>query len=108
MSAFSEHADGLAEVAAELGSDCPVFTWDGDDYRCLPGGARFKRDNGVGGFEISSDLQLTCLTAPFGETLPDAGEPLVYLGRDYTIASVTVSPAGYQMRINADLEAKGM
>ena len=108
MSAYSDHAAQLAALQSELGGDCPSFTWNNAPYSILPGGAKFKRMNDAGGFKLESDLQLTCLTAPFGGTLPDAGQTLTYNGLLYTITAVTPAPAGYQMRINADLNVQGM
>jgi len=108
MSAYEEHAFGLGEIEAELGDDCPQFSYNSSPFRCLPGGAKFKRKNDTGGFTLESDLQLTCLVDQFNGSVPDSGETLSYLGRDYTIVSVTPAPGGYQMRINADLNVQGL
>lgn len=108
MSAYKDHASQLEALYAELGAEAPVFTWDGAEYEILPGGAKFQRANDTGGFKLSSDLQLTCLTAQFGSVLPTAGETITYLGTDYTLTAVTPAPAGFQMRLNADLNVQGM
>lgn len=106
MNPYIDHANGLDELAAELGDDCPVFRYNDANFKCLPGGAKFSRQNDVGGIKLESDLQLTCTISQFGGSIPDAGEALFYLGREYTITAVT--PIGFQMRINADLNAMGM
>ena len=108
MSVYSIHAASLAQVYNELGGDAPLFTWNGQEWKLLPGGAKFKRANDIGGFALTSDLQLTCLTDQFGDTVPDSGETIVYVGREYTITNLTPAPAGFQMRINADLNVQGM
>lgn len=108
MNELSDHAAGLEEVQDDLGDECPVFTWDGTDYKCLPGGARFKRANDFGGAALSSDLQLTCLVAQFGGAPPDPAKALIYRGQRFTVTSVTPAPGNFQMRINADLNVKGM
>lgn len=111
MSVYSEHAEGLAELEAELGDDLPMIWWNGKAWPILPGGARFQRKNDSGGFTLDSALQLTVLTAQFGGQLPDSGQTINYPGengRSYTIMSVTPAPAGYQMRINADDANQGL
>jgi len=108
MSAYSEHSADLDSVYAELGADAPVFTWNSGTWKCLPAGAKFKRLNDVGGYTLSSDLELTATTDQFGGTLPDSEEGISYNGKAYTIVSVTPAPGGHQMRIMADLSSQGL
>jgi hypothetical protein len=108
MSVYADHAAQLAALYNELGGEAPTFVWDERPWAILPGGAKFRRVNAVGGLELNSDLQLTCLAAQFGGTLPQAGDQIVYTGLAYTIISITPAPAGFQMRINADLTVQGM
>jgi hypothetical protein len=107
-SAYQDHAKMLDALRSEYAEASLVFDWNGDSWEILPGGARFKRANDVGGFALSCDLQLTCTTAQFGDTLPDSGESMTYAGKEYTIVSVTPAPAAYQIRIEANLNVAGM
>ena len=107
-SAYEDHAAMLDALRSEYAEPSLVFTWDAADYQILPGGARFKRANDVGGFALACDLQLTCTTAQFGDVLPDSGESMTYAGKEYTIVSVTPAPAAYQIRIEANLNVGGM
>lgn len=109
MDPYSEHAEGLKELQAEMGDDCPVFTplWASiGDIKILPGGVRTKKDNSPGGFSLDSDLQLTCLLADFGSTPPQSRQQFTYLGANYRITSVTTAPNAVQVRINADNTAQ--
>ena len=103
MSVYSDHAAHLDALQAEYSEPSLVFTWNGADYLILPGGGKFKRRNDRGGFALENDLQLTCTTAQFGDTLPDSGQQIIYDGVTYIITFITTAPAGYQIRINADL-----
>lgn len=86
-----------------------VFTWnDSNKWKILPGGAKFGRGNDVGGFKLSCDMMLTCTTAQFGDTLPDAGDSMTYLGKYYTVQFVTTAPESKQIRIEANLNVGGM
>jgi hypothetical protein len=110
-SVYTIHAASLLVVQGELGDDTPMMWWKGQEWPILPGGARFQRKNSTGGFTLDSALQLTVLTAQFGDQLPDSGQSMNYPGQNgkaYTITSVTPAPAGYQMRINADNAAQGL
>jgi hypothetical protein len=108
MNPFSIHADSLKALQAEQGDDCPVLIYDGESIPILPGGAKFKRENAIGGFALDSDLQLTCLAADFGDIPPQAGETINYQSNDYTIESVTTAPTGLQLRLNCNLNVGGM
>lgn len=92
-------------VHDELGDDAPKFTWNSQEWEILPGGAKFGRKNDFGGFALSCDLVLTCLTAQFGDDLPQAAESVTYRDLDYTIATVSTAPGGYQLRIELVLNA---
>ena len=108
MSVYSDHAAQLDALHTEYAEDAPYFTWNASQWKILPGGAKATRELDVGGMKLSSDLQLTCLTAQFGDTLPSGGETITYRDIAYTITSVTPACAGYQIRINADLNVQGM
>jgi len=98
----------LDALRAEYAEPSLAFEWNDDSWEILPGGAKFRRANDVGGFALACDLQLTCTTAQFGDTLPDSGESMTYAGKEYTIVSVTPAPAAYQLRIEANLNVGGM
>jgi hypothetical protein len=105
MNPFEIHAAGLAALQTELATDCPSFAWKGQDWKCLPGGARRRKELGAGGFAMDADLQLTCLVAQFGVTAHVQREamlntPLVYQGTRFRVDSVTIAAGGLQLRIN--------
>lgn len=98
----------LADLETELADECPFFTWNGTNWPILAGGGKFKRANTIGGLELTNDLQLTVLTGQFAGTLPDSGQTFIHDGQTFRIVAVTLAPAGFQMRINADLVVQGM
>ena len=99
----------LDALQAEQDDGSLVFTWNGSDkWKILPGGAKFGRKNDFGGFKLSCDMMLSCTTAQFGGTLPDSGDSMTYLGKDYTIKFVTTAPESKQIRIEGDLNVSGM
>lgn len=109
---FAIHAAGLNSLIAEQGSDCPVFTWNGADYQILPGGALSRKSNSPGGFSLDSDLQLTVLTAAFGDAEAARAEMLetilLYAGHRYKIRDISIAQGGKQMRLHCDDAAQGL
>ena len=103
MNAYEDHASQLDALQSEQDNGTLVFTWNNASWKILPGGAKFGRKNDYGGFALSCDLQLTCTTAQFGDTLPQSGESMTYLDLDYTVKFLTTAPESKQIRIEADL-----
>lgn len=107
---FEDHADGLGELEAELGAECPTFTWAGKDWTVLPGGAMRRKPIDAGGFTVESDLQLTVRVWQFLSLYQSAEalrEQLLntdfeYGGHRYTVETVTVAPGGHQIQIGAN------
>ena|ERR1700761_8352300 len=104
MNAYEDHAAMLDALSAEQAAvpNLDAF-WNGMNFKLLPGGAKFSRKNGRGGFDLGCDLMLTCTTAQFGGNAPDAGQPLSYMGRNYTIREVTTPGGAYQVRLHCML-----
>lgn len=105
---YQDHAAMLDDLYVEVSEPALVFKWNSADWKILPGGARFSRKNDTGGFALDSDLQLTATVAQFGAEWPQAAETIAYQGKDYTIESVMPAPGSAQIRINANLNVKGM
>ena len=108
MTVYDDHAAQLDALRQEQNDPSLVFVWSSANWLILPGGARFQRKNDIGGWALTSDLQLTCTTGQFGGTIPDSGDSMVYLGKEYTISAVTSAPGVRQIRINANLNVGGM
>ena len=108
MNAYENHADMLDDLHAEQDNGTLVFQWNNASWSILPGGAKFKRDNSIGGFELTSDLQLTVTTKQFAGNLPDSGDTFYYLAKQYRLVALTTMAEGFQLRINADLVVAGM
>jgi len=108
MSAYAEHAAGLAELCAELGDDCPTLEWNTLSIRILPGGVSLRSSNTSGGFSLDSDFSFSCLSADFGAALPSSNQPIVYLGQKLKIDAVIVGPGGYQLTLKANHAAQGV
>jgi len=103
VNAYQDHASLLDSLVTEQAEAKSVFSWNGSMWNILPGGAKFKRVNSIGGYDIGSDLQLTCTSAQFAALLPQAGDQFIYTGDTYTIETVTTPVGGYQIRIHANL-----
>ncbi len=104
MNPYSVHAASLAALQTEMGADCPAFSWNGADYKALPGGAKRRKDNSAGGFSLDADLTITCLVSQFGTTAAALCELMInsrltYLGQAYRIETVTVAAGGQQLRL---------
>lgn len=115
MSAYSEHAAGLAELQDEAGNECPSFVWKGKTIRCLPGGALRKKDlDDGGGLALDADLSLTVLVSAFDypsiEALVNAlaKSNLNYQGHRYRVETVTVAPSAQQLNLKCTDVAKGL
>lgn len=107
MSAYTEHADGLAELQAELGESCPVIVYAGATVKILPGAASNGSKNSVGGLSLESDLQFTALLADF-PSVPTANKSFTYEGKTYKIETVNFGPGRVQVEINANDAAQGL
>ena len=103
MSAYYDHAEQLDSLQAEQDDGSLVFAWNDASWKILPGGAKFGRKNDFGGFALSCDLKLTCTTAQFGGSIPQAAESVAYAGLNYTIKTVLTAPESYQLEIELDL-----
>ncbi len=105
MNVYSIHSQGLAALQDELGEACPQMFWNNKLWPVLPGGTRFASNNSQGGYSLETDIQLTVLTAQFGDSPPDNTQEFRYPGQDgklYRIVSTTPAPGQFQMRINAN------
>ena len=108
MNLYADHAAQLDACQAEADDGTLRFTWQDKPYLILPGGAKLKRMNSAGGYNLSCDLQLTVTLSQFGGVLPDSGDAFNYNGKLYRIAEMTTSAGGQQARINADLTSAGL
>jgi hypothetical protein len=113
MNAWQFHAEGIAEIQAEAGGDCPVINWAGQDYILLPGSAQLKRRLQEGGYDQEFDFTATALLSTFAAnnaqfTSTDAlanamlKTSFTYLGEVYRFQSVWLLSGGFQIQINAN------
>lgn len=110
MNFYADHADGIAELQAELGSDCPMIYYRGALIKCLPGDASRGGKNEVGGISLDCDLTVTCLAADF-TAVPKSSQPFKYPGQDgnnYNIVAVQIAPGGLQYTITANDANQGV
>lgn len=108
MNAYQDHAAMLDALQTEQDNGTLEFQWNNASWAILPGGAKFKRANDIGGLKLESDLQLSVTTTQFNGTPPDSSDTFFYLGKQYLVVAYTTMPEGYQARINADLVVAGM
>lgn len=109
MNAWQFHAEGIAEIQAEAGGDCPTIKWAGKDYLILPGSAQLKRKLQEGGYDQEFDFTATALlsTFPGYASTDDLASAMLkttcfYLGEVYRIQSVWLLAGGFQIQINAN------
>jgi len=107
MSAYTEHAGGIAELIDELGDDCPTIVYAGVTVKVLPADARNAAKNGMGGMTLDADLSFTALLADFPST-PASNKSFTYDGKPYKIESVTFAPGRLQVQITANDAAQGL
>lgn len=102
---FSNHAAGVLAVQNMMGDSCPVFTWNGQEYKANPGGAERRKNLTSGGFSLDCDLAITVHMAQFGDTTAAAQQEamvqtrLTYLGQSYKIESVKIFPGEKLIRL---------
>ena len=111
MNPYTDHAAGLGDLQAELGDNCPVFTWNGANYRILPASVRYGKPMDIGGFKTEADLAFVVLTNAFpgyasAEAVKDAllQKQIAYRGKTYNVTNVIIPPTGQQMRVEADAD----
>jgi len=107
MNIYQDHASQLDDLQVEQNDGSLEFTWNNSSFNILPGGYKFGRKNDIGGFELDSDLMLTCTTDQFKGALPLSGNKIIYAGLTYNIKRRTTMPGGYQMRLECDLLISG-
>lgn len=99
MNAYQDHAAMLDQLHTEQNDGSLMAQWNNLAVAIIPGSAKFSRKNDRGGYDLDCDMQLTCTTLQFGGALPDAGDPLSYLGRNYTIRTIETPAEANQIRI---------
>lgn len=91
---YAKHLASVKAVQAYLGPKCPVFTWAGNTYQMLPGSVMQRKDLGVGGFKLSSDLRFLVCSDAFPNPPPQLKQMLTYLGINFRIDSIRTLPGG--------------
>lgn len=107
---YAIHAASLSALQAELGVACPQvgFVAYGESLNILPGSARLRSNQTVGGFQMDSDFVFTVLVSEFGNTTAEAirstilNTELDYLGHQYKVIAVHVMGGGLQLHIEAN------
>jgi hypothetical protein len=117
MNDFATHASAMQAVQNRLGDDCPTITWNGVAYKLIPGSAVRRMDLGPGGFRLNADFMADALASTFadGQTITNSATlkaamlqtPIGYLGDDYKVEAVHISPGGLQVRIEANSLTQG-
>lgn len=111
MNHFAIHASGLQAVVNELGSDCPVITWNGADRKVLPGTAVRRKDLSDGGYSLNADFSCNVLVSQLVDATYTTAKavcdvmgqtPLTYLGDDYKIISVSRSAGDLFFTVQAN------
>lgn len=107
MNPYSIHADGISDLLAEAGGDCPTFTWLNNPYQIIPGTAMTNKPLRDGGFSQMYDLSFTTTVAQFNtdaNTLKDQllNQPIQYLGIDYKIIHVGILAGGTIIKVEAN------
>lgn len=84
-----------------------VFTWQNNDYICIPNTANEERVLEPGGFSVNADLVLSTRTDQF-VTFPTEQEKLVYLEKTYRIIKVGKIALGVYLRLHCMSENRGI
>lgn len=113
MNAWAFHAEGIGEIQAEAGADCPFITWAGQNYILLPGSAVLKRKLEEGGYNQDFDFTATALLSTFtakNPTITTSNQlasamlknSFSYQGEVFRFQSVWLLAGGFQIQINAN------
>lgn len=112
MSIAREINRGLKTLERELAA--PVFTWNGNDYRCTPGRSADGKRHGIGGFALLADLVLYVRK----ELLPIPGEgvtpvlsvkdEITFRGETYNVDEIENDPSGAFVKLTCNHPARGV
>ena len=110
MNDFATHARAMGMVQDRLADDCPTIKWNAQTYKLIPGSVRREQDLASGGFTNRATLSCEALVSSFlCDTIADGTAlekamlrtAITYLGCDYQVEAVHISPGGLQARIEA-------
>ncbi len=90
----------LLTIEADLGNQ--VFTWDGEDYICIPSTDErlVESDSVRGNFIVQRVLNLTVRTNLFSDSLfPSAQDTVKYKSAIYRIVNVKQDPTGALLKL---------
>ena len=74
----------LATISTDLGD--PVFTWNGEDYLCIPSSTNVDEFLGIGGFNINYARTITVNLNLFTDTIyPREKDRVTFEGTEYRI-----------------------
>ena len=116
MNDFATHARAMGMVQSRLADDCPTIAWNSQTYKLIPGSVRREQDLASGGFTNRATLSCEALVSTFlSDTIADSTAleaalqrtPIGYLGRQYQVEAIHISPGGLQARIEATAIEQG-
>jgi hypothetical protein len=94
-------------IQSEKDLDCPVFTWDDEDYGCLRSSSESVRDLGKGGFSLTRVLNLTVRKYDADEipifpnnVFPQSQQTIIFDSQPYRIDKVKHDPIGGILRLS--------
>lgn len=77
----------------------PIFTWNGNDYPCVPSSIVETKIFGEGGFAPETDLTLFVQIEDLPDPGPTVKQTLTYRSRVYDIDTITEVPGSEQIKI---------
>ena len=98
---------GIGRISARLGN--PLFTWNGEDYICVPSSAGEIRSLEEGGFSVDADLVLTIKSDSFTDgNIPKSQQKLTYRNRGYRIITVKQDASTAIIRLFCQDDSRGI
>ena len=85
-----------------------TFTWENNEYICIPNTANEQRDLEIGGFQIVSDLILSVRVDQFTASLPSEQDVITYFGRAFRINKVGTTALGVYIRLHCSAIYRGV
>lgn len=112
MNALAEYIVGGLDFG-EVAFGSPVFTFQGNDYVCIPSITMDKRELESGGFSTVKMLTLSTQAVDMGgndifTSIPQSQQIISYLGDNYRIESVKRDPNLSYIRIIAYNTTQGI
>lgn len=107
MGLLSDIANDILTIETDM--DTPLFTWQGEDYVCIPSSLGNSQVLDIGGLGQENDLSLTVRINQFSNNLyPSENQTVIYKSVTYRINKVIKDGSGALIRVVLVNKSRGV